>query len=68
MKKAVRLRSVIDATIVPVHSGKHRTKQAVNGIVDRVYLHDDGKLTGSFKDKTSVHRVTFNPKLNAWEY
>ena len=70
MKQAHRMSAIVNAVVIStkdLNSGN--LKAARSRIIDRVFTHTDGKLTGTSLSVDNVKKpVTFNHKLKVWEY
>lgn len=70
MKTAHRMSAITDAIVIStIDLSKGNLKAARSRVVDRVFTHTNGKITGTSLSVDNIKKpVTFNPKLKVWEY
>lgn len=70
MRKAHRLSAQVDQVVISVEDlAKGNLKGSRSRVIDRVYTHLDGKLTGkSLSVDNRKVDVTFRKELNCWVY
>lgn len=70
MKQAHRMSAITNAVVIStIDLSAGNLKAARSRVIDRVFTHIDGKITGTSLSIDNIKKpVTFNPKLKVWEY